>query len=149
MPCALSSLFGSLGFFSGIMGFFFIFLYSFVSNLAAVPHPNIRIKFPAYQSSFDQRLLRVVFLEKMASAWVAALTCSQQVFSRIAATPRAPAKAQKSPRSLRISSKASPSSPIHSMTPSGSPRINFCSDEYAPALAKLSFSFFAQSKDFS
>jgi hypothetical protein len=62
-PCALSSLFGSLGFFSGIMGFFFIFLYSFVSNLSATPHPNIGIKFPAYQSSFGRRLLHVVYGE--------------------------------------------------------------------------------------
>jgi hypothetical protein len=33
-PCALSSVFGLLGFFSGIMGFFFIFLYSFVGYFA-------------------------------------------------------------------------------------------------------------------
>jgi hypothetical protein len=88
-------------------------------------------------------------MEKTFSAWAAALTCSQPFFSRTAATPQAPAKAQKSPRSLRISSKASPSSPIHSMTPSGSPRINFCSDEYATTFAKLSFSFLAQFNNFS
>jgi hypothetical protein len=88
-------------------------------------------------------------LEKTASVWAAALTWSQPAFFRIAATPRAPAKAQISPRSLRISSKASTSSPIQSMTHSGSPRMNFSSEEYTPTLAKLIFSFLTQSKDFS
>jgi hypothetical protein len=42
----------------------FSFFYSFVSNLAAALHPNIGIKFPAYQSSFGRRLLRVVYAEE-------------------------------------------------------------------------------------
>jgi hypothetical protein len=86
---------------------------------------------------------------KMALVWAVALTWSQAAFSRIAATPQALAKAQISPRSLRNSSKASASSPIQSMNPSGSPRMNFSSEEYAPTLAKLIFSFLTQSKDFS
>jgi hypothetical protein len=62
-PYALSSLFGSLSFFSDIMGFFFIFLYSFVGYLTAALHPNIGIEFPAHQSSFGRRLLRVIYGE--------------------------------------------------------------------------------------
>jgi hypothetical protein len=72
--------------------------------------------------------------KKIVSAWVAALTCSQPVFSKIAATPLVQAKAQKPPWSLSISSKASVSSLIHSMIPSRSPLMIFCSDEYAPPL---------------
>jgi hypothetical protein len=60
----LSSLFGLLSFFSGIMGFFFIFLYSFIGYLAAALHPNIGIEFPAHQSSFSRRLLHVVYGEE-------------------------------------------------------------------------------------
>jgi hypothetical protein len=63
MPCALSSLFGSLGFFSGVMGFFFIFLYSFVGYFSAALHPNVGIEFPVHQSSFSRRILRVVYGE--------------------------------------------------------------------------------------
>jgi hypothetical protein len=62
-PCALSSLFGSLSFFSSIMGLFFILLHSFVSYLTAALHPNIGIESLAYQSSFGRRLLRVVYGE--------------------------------------------------------------------------------------
>jgi hypothetical protein len=68
----------------------------------------------------------------MDSSWAAGLTCSHPAFSKIAVIPWAPEKAQKSPRSLRISSKASASSPIHWITSSGSSRIKFCSEEYAP-----------------
>jgi hypothetical protein len=88
-------------------------------------------------------------VEKTASVWAAALTWSQPAFSRIAATPRAPAKAQMSQRSLRNSSKASASPLIQSITPSGSPGMKFSSEEYAPTLAKLVFNFLTQSKDFS
>jgi hypothetical protein len=91
----------------------------------------------------------VSFVEKAASVWAAALTWSQPAFSRIAATPRAPTKAQMSPQSLRISSKASASPLIQLITPSGSPRMNFSSEEYAPTLAKLVFNFLTQFKDFS
>jgi hypothetical protein len=69
--------------------------------------------------------------EKIYSGWATALTCSQSAFSKIVATPRAPANAQKSSQSSSISSKASASSPIHCITPSGLPQINFCSEEYA------------------
>jgi hypothetical protein len=62
-PCALGSLFGSLGFFSGFMGYFFIFLYSFVGYLSAALHPNVGIEFPAHHSSFSRRILRVVYGE--------------------------------------------------------------------------------------
>jgi hypothetical protein len=88
-------------------------------------------------------------VEKAALVWAAALTWSQPAFSRIATTPRALAKAQMSPRSLMISSKASAFPLIQSITPSGSPRMKFSSKEYAPTLAKLVFNFLTQSKDFS
>jgi hypothetical protein len=45
----------------------------------------------------------VLSTEKAASAWAKVLTCSQPAFSRTAATPLAPEKAQTSPRSLKIS----------------------------------------------
>jgi hypothetical protein len=73
-------------------------------------------------------------MEKTVSVWAVALTWSQPVFSKIAATPRAPAKAKKSPRWLRISSKASASSLIHSMIPSGSPLIIFSPMSMHPPL---------------
>jgi hypothetical protein len=44
MPCTLSSFFGSLSFFSGIMGFFFIFLYDLIGQFSATVHPNIKVK---------------------------------------------------------------------------------------------------------
>jgi hypothetical protein len=47
-PCALNSLFGSLGFFSGIMRFLVIFLYSFVGYFPAALHPNVGIEFLAH-----------------------------------------------------------------------------------------------------
>jgi hypothetical protein len=42
------------------MGFFFIFLYNFVDHLSAAFHPDIGIKFPAYQSGFGRGVLRIV-----------------------------------------------------------------------------------------
>jgi hypothetical protein len=60
MPCTLGSLFGSTSFFSGIMGFFFIFLYDFVGQFSAIVHPNIGIKLSTHQSSFGRRVSRVV-----------------------------------------------------------------------------------------
>jgi hypothetical protein len=56
MPCALGSLFGSPSFFLGIMGFF----YDFVGQFLATVHPNIGVKLSTHQSSFDQRVSRVV-----------------------------------------------------------------------------------------
>jgi hypothetical protein len=79
--------------------------------------------------------------EKAASAWARIFTCSHPAFSKIAATPLAPEKAQTSPRSLKISSKVSASLLIHSIRPSGSPRTKLSSLEYAPTLAKLVFIF--------
>jgi hypothetical protein len=48
----LGSFFGSLSSFSGIMGFFFIFLYNFIGHFSAAVHPDIGIKLPAHQSGF-------------------------------------------------------------------------------------------------
>jgi hypothetical protein len=88
-------------------------------------------------------------MEKAASPWAKVLTGSQPAFSKMAATPLAPENAQTSPRSLKIYSKASASPLIHSITPSGSPRMKLSSLEYAPTLAKLVFIFFMHSTDFS
>jgi hypothetical protein len=80
--------------------------------------------------------------EKAASAWARIFTCSHPAFSKTAATPLAPEKAQTSPRSLKISSKASASLLIHSIGPLGSPRMKLSSFEYAPTLVKLVFYLF-------
>jgi hypothetical protein len=45
------------------MGFFFIFLYNFVSHFSTAIHPDIGIKFPAHQRGFGRRVLRVVCRE--------------------------------------------------------------------------------------
>jgi hypothetical protein len=87
--------------------------------------------------------------EKAASAWAKFFTCSHPAFSKIHATPLVPEKAQTSPRSLKISSKASASLLFHSIGPSGSPLMKLSSLEYAPTLVKLVFIFFTQSIDFS
>jgi hypothetical protein len=87
--------------------------------------------------------------DRAASAWAKVFTCSHAALSRIAATPLALEKPQTSPRSFKISLKASASLLIHSIGPSGSPRMKLSSLEYAPTLAKLVFIFFTQSIDFS
>jgi hypothetical protein len=45
------------------MGFFFIFLYNFVSHFSAAIYPDIGIKFPAHQSGFGRGVLRVICSE--------------------------------------------------------------------------------------
>jgi hypothetical protein len=62
-PCTLSSFFGSPSFFSGFMGFFFIFLYDFVGQFSATVHPNIGVKLSIHQSSFGRRVPRVISRE--------------------------------------------------------------------------------------
>jgi hypothetical protein len=88
-------------------------------------------------------------IDKAVSACAKVFTCSHPAFSKIAATPLAPEKAQTSPRSLKIYSKASASLLIHSIGPSGSPRTKLSSLEYAPTLVKLVFILFTHSIDFS
>jgi hypothetical protein len=51
-PFALSNLFGSPSFFSGVVGVFFILFYNFMGQFLATFHPDIRIKFSAHQSRF-------------------------------------------------------------------------------------------------
>jgi hypothetical protein len=52
---------------------------------------------------------------------------------------QAPTQAQKSPRPLRTSSKASISPSIHVLAPSASPQIKFCSFENKATLANIFF----------
>ena len=85
---------------------------------------------------------------RAASAWARFFTCSHPAFSKIAATPLAPEKAQTSPRPFKISSKASALPLIHSIGPSGSPSTKLSSFEYAPTLAKLVFIFFTHATYF-
>src|SRR5688572_15222636 len=80
-------------------------------------------------------------IDKAASVCTKVFTCSQPAFSKIDAIPLTPEKAQTSPRSFKISSKASASPLIQSIGPSGSPRTKLSSLEYAPTLAKLVFIF--------
>ena len=85
--------------------------------------------------------------DKEASDCAKIFTCSQPFFSKMVAIPLAPEKAHISPRLFKISSKASASRPIHSITPSGLPLEKFSSLENAPTLAKLAFNFLTQSID--
>jgi hypothetical protein len=45
------------------MGLFFIFLYNLVSHFSATVHPDIGIKLPAHQSSFDRGVFYVIYGE--------------------------------------------------------------------------------------
>jgi hypothetical protein len=71
----------------------------------------------------------ISFMEKAASVWAMVLIWSHPAISKIAEIPRAPENAQTSPRSLKIYLKVSASPLIHSITPSGSPRMKFSSVE--------------------
>jgi hypothetical protein len=88
-------------------------------------------------------------IDKAASDCAKDFTCSQPIFSKIAATPLVPEKAQTSPRPFKISSNASASLLIQSIGPSGSPLTKLSLLEYAPTLAKLVFIFPTHSMDFS
>jgi hypothetical protein len=55
MSCALTSLFGSLSFFSGIMGFFFMFIYSFIGYLSAARADLQHLRFHFPNQNFHYR----------------------------------------------------------------------------------------------
>jgi hypothetical protein len=118
-PLAFCSLFSL---YSGVMDVFFALLHNFVSYFSAIICPDVSVKFSAHKLASAEGSF-VSSMEKAASAWARVLTWSQPTFSRMAEIPLAPQNAQTSPRSLRISSKASASSLIHSITPSGSPHM--------------------------
>jgi hypothetical protein len=101
------------------------------------------IKLASAEGSF------VSSIEKAVSVWAKVLTCLHPDYSKIPAIPLAPENTQTSPRSLKISSKASASLLIHSTMPSGSPIMKLSSLEYAPTLAKLVFIFLMHSTNFS
>jgi hypothetical protein len=82
------------------MNIFFILLYYFMGHPSAAIFPDINENFlPIELASAEGSF--VSSMEKAASAWAKVLTCSHPAFSKIAATPLAPEKAQTSPRSLK------------------------------------------------
>jgi hypothetical protein len=130
------------------MSIFFTFFYNFVGHPPATIFPDVGENLSANQACFGRESF-VSSIENAVSAWAKIFTCSHPVFSKIAAIPLAPEKAQTSPRPLKTSSKASASPLIHSIGPLGSPSTKLSSFEYAPILAKLVFIFCTHTTDFS
>jgi hypothetical protein len=69
----LSSLSSSPGFFSGVVGVFFILFYNFMGQFSAIVYPDIRINFPPIKVALTEGSF-VSSMEKAASALVVVLT---------------------------------------------------------------------------
>jgi hypothetical protein len=148
MPCSLGNFFGSLSFFLSIMGFIFIFLYDFVGHFLATVHPDIGIKLPAHQSGIGRRVLRVVCGEgSFGLGHSFNMVTTSLLHNRC--NPSSAGKGTNIPTITKNFFKGFGRFTYPINGPLGSPRMNFSSEEYAPTLAKLVFSFHTQSKDFS